>query len=108
SRLETFEARHKEELRPLQEAKTKLEGMMADALDEIGVENVKTSHGTVYFTRPENMKVVDKEVFFEWVVAEGAFDVLTSAVSKDAIKERGVIPPGVESVKIRQLRVRKT
>lgn len=108
ARIETDEARHKEELRRFVEAKMKLEGMLADALDEIGVENVKTKHGTVYFTRPESMKVVDKEAFYEWVFAENAFDVLTAAVSKDAVRERGVIPPGVESVKIRKLCVRKT
>lgn len=105
--LEKAEAAFKASIVTAAERLVKIDGMLMAALDEIGVENVKTAHGTVYFTHPESMRVIDKEAFFEWVAAENAFDVLTSAVSKDAIRERGEMPPGVEVTRIRKLCVRK-
>jgi hypothetical protein len=105
--LEVEETAYENRIIPLKVAMQKLEGAIVDKMDAEQLDNVKTPYGTAYFTNPESMRVVDREVFFAWVVDNNATDVITSAVSKDAIRARGVCPPGVEITKIRKLCIRK-
>lgn len=106
--LELEEIEYDKKIAPLKAAMLKLEGTIVDKMDAERLDNVKTPSGTAYFTNPESMKVIDREVFFAWVIKEEAFDVLTSAVSKDAVRARGVYPPGMEITKIRKLCIRKS
>lgn len=108
SQLEVEEAEYEKRIAPMKTAMQKVEGAIVDKLDAEKLDNVKTPYGTAYFTNPESMKVVDRSAFFKYVVDNEAYDVLTSAVSKDAIRARGEIPPGVEVKTIRVLRIRKT
>lgn len=114
SQLASEEEAYEKKIAPLKEAMLKIEGMIVDKMDAEQLDNVKTSYGTAYFTHPETMRVMDRENFFCWVlknVDNGSFDVLTSAVSKDAVRARinnGLSAPyGVEITKIRKLCIRK-
>lgn len=93
---------------PLKANLIKLDGMIGVKMDDEELQNVKTPYGTAYFSTLDSMKVMDREVFFAWVLDNRAVDVLTTAVSKDAIRERGELPPGVELSQIRKLNVRKS
>lgn len=107
AQLELEEAAYEKKIAPLKDAVQKLEGTITTKMDTEGLDNVKTVYGTPYFTHPEQMRVVDRQSFFDWVLDNRAVDVLTSAVSKDAIRTRGEVPPGVEVTKIRKLCIRK-
>ncbi|MCI0562697.1 MAG: hypothetical protein MN733_29810 [Nitrososphaera sp.] len=108
AKLEAMDAEHEQRCAKFKAGLMQIEGQITEAMDAHGLQNVKTEHGTAYFTHPESMRVVDKEVFFEWVVANNGFDVLTSHVSKDAIRSRGEIPPGIEVHRVRKLAIRKS
>lgn len=107
AQLEREEADYGNKIAPLKEAMQKLEGAIVDKMDAERLDNVKTPYGTAYFTNPESMRVTNRDAFMDWVIDNNAYDVLTSAVSRDAIRARGVIPPGVETSTIRKLCIRK-
>lgn len=102
------ETAYEKKIAPLLAAVQKLEGAIVDKMDANGDTQVKNQYGTAYFTNPESMKVIDRDIFFAWVVDNGAYDVLTSAISKDAVRERGVYPPGISVSRIRKLCIRKS
>jgi hypothetical protein len=106
-RLEKKEAEFVEDCKPLKEALTRLEGQIVLQMDANNLVNVKTEYGTAFFQFPVSMKVADRDVFFRWVVDNNAWDVLTTNVSKEAIREREITPPGVEVTEIRKLYIRK-
>lgn len=108
AKLEAMDAEHEQRCAKYKAGLMQIEGQIVDVMDANGLQNVKTEHGTAYFTHPESMRVVDKTAFFEWVVANNGFDVLTSHVSKDAIRSRGEIPPGIEVHRARKLAIRKS
>lgn len=87
---------------------TQIEEKIVTAMDREGLKSVRTPDGTAYFSHLEKYKVVDRENFFSWVLDNKAVDVLTTHLAADAIRERGIIPAGVEVDYIRQLRIRKS
>lgn len=110
AKIDAMEALHKTELAPLKMTLQSLNGAIAIKMDANGLENVRTEFGTAYFAITEQMRVTNREDFFNWVIANAAKDVLTSAVSKDAVRERqarGEDVPGLEIVPTRKLHVRK-
>ena len=110
AKIDEVEARYKEAVAPLKEKLQQLSGAIAIKMDENKLENVRTSFGTAYFAVIESIKVTDKDVFFGWVIANEAADVLTSAVSREAIRDRrdrGEEVPGLEITPIRKLHIRK-
>lgn len=100
-----------EELKPFVEKLKKIDGMIMTAMDEMGVVNVKTEHGTPYFTHPETFKIVDKPSFVEWVINNEAYGVLPDTLSrKEAVRDfidEG-LPDCLEATIIRKLQVKKT
>jgi len=99
-----------EELKPLEEKLKQVDGMIMTAMDEMGVVNVKTEHGTPYFTHPETFKVVDKPSFVEWVINNEAYGVVPDTLSrKEAVRDfiDGGLPDCIEAATIRKLVVKK-
>ncbi len=76
-------------------ALAELEMAMGAELDRLDTDRERTPLGVVYFSYPESVRVIDRFEFFAWVVEYNAFDCLTSHVSKKALRERGVAPPGI-------------
>ncbi len=95
----------------LEEKAQEVKGKLMETLDELGVENIKTEAGTVYFTHPENYSVSDPESFVAWVVDRGAYEILPKTLArKEAVRAacgEGEVPEGVEVTRIRNLNVRK-
>jgi hypothetical protein len=108
--LELEAANYEKKIMGMTAAMLKIEGAVTNKMNADALDNVKTPYGTAYFSNVESMRVTNRENFFGWVLSNvdnGSFDVLTSAVSKDAIRARGVIPAGVEVTKFRKLCIRK-
>lgn len=110
ARMDEAELRHKEELAPMKAALAQLSGAITILMDKNALENVRTEYGTAYFSVTESIKVVDREIYANWVIDNRATDVLTTAVSKDAVRDRrdrGEEVPGLEIIPVRKLHVRK-
>ena len=84
---------------------------LLELLDASGQEGAKTKHGSVYKTKKTSAKVVDWNFVLEYIRKHEAWDLLTHAVSKDAVKARvdetGEIVPGVDLVTFIDVGVRR-
>jgi hypothetical protein len=98
------------ELKDLQDRREKY---ILGSLDKLGVESFKTAHGTAFIDWKDSATVKDRESFFAWVEAdfENHKHYLESRVSKTAVKqglEDGAPPPpGVDYVRVKDLKVRR-
>lgn len=107
-----IEARHKEELRPINEAMEGLKELMAAGLDAQNVASAKTACGTVSFTSKASASIADKAAFWTYVVTTGQFDLLDYKANVTAVKDhieknQGVAPPGVNYSVFRDVGVRR-
>lgn len=98
-KLKEADDAHKERTKVARDYKERLENALLAKLNDIGGESVKTAHGTVYRTTRRSATIADGGVFREYVITEGAFDLVdwkanASAVD-DFIKNEGTPPPGV-------------
>lgn len=91
--------RHKEELKPINEAMTKLELSMQAYMLKTGQQNAKTSEGTAYLSTTVRAKVEDWGAFKEFALAHDLIDMVEHRVSSDSVKEyieaTGSTPPGI-------------
>ena len=97
-------AEFEEYLAPYQGSMATMEAWMAEQLNALGVEGekcaIRTEKGTAFRQTNTNVKVEDRELFMDFVFDGRREGFLTSAVSKDAVKEylemhNHVPPPGV-------------
>ena len=86
----------------VEEIKQELEMLTAGMhklLDETGLQNAATPHGTCYKQKWTAAKVVDWEETLGFIVQENAWDLLPRSVNKKPLMERaerGEIVPGVD------------
>ena len=88
-----------------------LETWLTLKADEAGLENIKTAHGTAYWSNIASAKVASREAFLDFVRKEEAYDMLENRVSKEAVKSYmeahdGLVPPGVDFTQIRKFNMR--
>lgn len=107
-----IEEKHKEELKPINEALEMLKGELARGLDAQNVESAKTACGTASFTTKASAALADKSAFWTYVVATGNFDLLDYKANVTAVKDHiekngGVSPPGVNYTTFRDVNVRR-
>jgi len=99
------------EIQTLQELQDRREAFLKGELDRMGVESFKTAHGTCFVDWKDSATVKDREAFMTWVKENDAFEYLESRVSKTAVKaaldEGQPPPPGVDYVKIKDVKVRR-
>jgi hypothetical protein len=80
----------------------KIAGALAIKLNAEGLQNIRTEHGTAYFSTLKRVKVVNRDDWFRRVWGDGAWDCLTAAVSKEAFLEK--YPNGTDGVEIEETR----
>lgn len=90
----------KEKLKPYRDAMKVLEAAMNKNLSDANAESLRTEAGTAYFSELMSVSTVDRSALFEYVKTHGAYDLLTSAVAKDQVRDfmsshDGSQPPGV-------------
>lgn len=105
--------RHKAEMAPLTDRLKKMEGWFLAKLNEAGLKNARTAHGTVLTVERCTIKVIDRDALAEFA-ANHHLSFFVREVDTKAIKEyldegaaRGV-PPGVEPVYMISAQVRRT
>jgi hypothetical protein len=100
-RKKELEARHTEELQPINTMLERLEAHMLEALNEAGLQSAKSPHGTAYKSTRTYAKVIDFAQVLAFIREHDAWDLLEHRVSKKAaetiIEETQEPIPGVET-----------
>lgn len=106
--------RHKEELKPINEAMEALKEVFAKGMDQLNVDSVKTACGTVSFTSKSSAALADKDAFWTYVVTTGKFELLDYKANVTAVKDhiedpqnQGNPPPGVNYSVFRDVNIRR-
>lgn len=106
-----LKAKHDEELRPINEAMEMIKDEFKQALVQANVTSMKNNMGTISASLKASASAADMNVFWTWVVTQGAFDMLDKKPNVTAIteyvKQHGVAPPGVNYNEFYDISVRR-
>lgn len=105
-RKKELQAKHKEELEPIDAGLMKLEARMQEQMGELGVEKVGGDAGTVYTKVNTNVMVEDWQSVVDYVKDNDAFDLLEKRVAKSAAIERADVP-GLRFSNVKTIQVRR-
>jgi len=96
----------------LKQAQEKIEGFLLQKLNADKVESFKTAAGTAYISNETRVSCADWPSFYQWVIANQRPDVfekrLTNKVIIEYEEETGALPPYVNKMVERVVRVRRT
>lgn len=110
-RVAEIEAAAKAETAPLKETMGKIESYFKALAEAEGVESWKTAHGTVYLSRQDSVRLADPGVFFDFVVANEAWDLIEKRASKTGVRSfvesSGSLPPGADLTTRIEVNVRR-
>lgn len=103
---------HEAAMKPYQDAMQTLEGLMAQHMQETGVDSVKADGiGTAFHKTSTRVRVADRGAFNEFVKAHGDLSWFTNAVSKELVvdysKEHNARPPGVDLTRFVEVQFRR-
>lgn len=94
-----LEEKHKGELKPITDTMEMIKDELKTAMLAVNVDNMKTSNGTASLKQKVSASASDINMFWTWIVTQGAFDMLDKKPNVTAITEyvkvNGVAPPGV-------------
>lgn len=94
-----IKAQQAADLKPYQEALSKLEFATLKLLDEAGVDSAKTKAGTAYLLVRTSVVVADKSSFMDYVTNNERFDLLDVRANKTAVEgmlsDDEDLPPGL-------------
>jgi hypothetical protein len=103
-------ARYDDEMAPYKDGMALLEGMLAEEINRLEGQSIKTEFGTAYRSTVTSFRVADRETWLNWVFDHNQRDMLTTHVAKDAIKDyteaKGGTPPGLNVTTIYKINVR--
>lgn len=110
-----LEARNKkrdEADKPYRDAMQALEGFLAQQFNEMGTDSIACRGvGTAYRSKLMSTKVADRGTFLGFVFDNKAEQFLTSAVSKEAVKDyieqHQTPPPGIDVTFIHKINFRR-
>jgi hypothetical protein len=90
-----------------------LDSFLLGKLQELGVESVRTAHGTVYQSLAVKPSCEDWTAFYAWIAENEAFDALERRVKKsfivDYMKDNAdELPPGVIVLKEYTVTIRRS
>lgn len=100
----------KKETERMNAALAKLEGILQDKLDELGLESFNSAAGTAYTKMRNSCTVNDRETFYEWCVDNdelGAMDIKANAKAVRELLNEGVEVPGVKFTSMKTIGVRR-
>jgi hypothetical protein len=91
--------RHKEEMRPYNEAMTKIETAVQKILIQQGATNMKCPGGTAYLSTTTRPQIQDWKIVREFLLDNDLIDMMVQKLSPTAVEEfvdsQGDLPPGV-------------
>ena len=95
------EDRHKMELAPFKSTMDQLENWLLDAMNQAGLDSMKSPHGTAFKSMRTSAVVRDFEALLNYIRANNAWDLLEHRVAKitamNIMKETNQAIPGVET-----------
>lgn len=90
---------HKVSMKPLNETLEQLNACLLAHLMDIGANSAATDSGTVYRTEKKSASLADGKLFMDFVIANGAWDLLDRKANVTAVEEfikgNAAPPPGV-------------
>ena len=99
AKKKAIEDKTKEELKEVNEAIEMVKLSLLDNLNKLGLENVKTAHGTIHKVRRRSVPIEDAAAFLEFVRKSEAWEFLdlkcNLTAASDYVDEHGDAPPGV-------------
>jgi hypothetical protein len=103
--------RQKDELGVVSEKMRKVEGFLQASLQAHGLQSFKAEAGTAFLKMGLSTSVEDWDSLLAYVLENSAWDLLTHAVSKEAVKEfmekHQANPPGVKVTTAQICQVRR-
>ncbi len=101
-KISEIKEKHKEELKPYNEALEQLNSMLLDHLQKQGAQNMKTAGGvTIYVSEKKHASIADATAFWTYVVTQGDFDLVDKRANVPAvfehIEKHKVPPPGINT-----------
>lgn len=102
---------HEASIQPLVDLQNKLTGWLQQFLQEAGADSIKSKMGTCYTSTKYSASLADPDAFMTYVITNKNFDLLDRKANvtavKDHVKEKGVLPPGVNLSAIETIGVRR-
>jgi hypothetical protein len=93
------EAAHKKAMKPAKDTLEQLNSVLLAHLSSLAVNSASTDNGTVYRTEKKSASLADGQAFMDFVIANGAFDLLDRKANvtavEDFINTNAAPPPGV-------------
>ena len=110
--IERVAERHAAELKPFSDQKTLIENWLMGKMNEAGCDQFKSEAGTAFRSTTTRAKVADWQPLLDFIINGGEWDMLTHAVSGDAVKQYaaehgGALPPGVKLNSVMSVKVRR-
>lgn len=102
-----------ESLVPYRQGMDAITGALTQEMDRLGTDSIKVNDvGTAYRSTVMGCKVADRDTFFKFVLDNEAVGFLTSAVTKESVKEyideHKCPPPGIDVTFIKKLNIRRS
>lgn len=95
-----IEAEASAKIAPIKAIMEKIDTYFKGCAQAEGVDSWRTSHGTVYLSRTDSVRLADPDTYFSYVVEHDAWDLIEKRASKTAVRgfldAHGVLPPGAE------------
>lgn len=110
-RKSKLSAKHKDEMKAVDDVMDELEGKLLAHLNDLGVDSLKAGGGVVYTQQEMQASIADKGALSDYIRTSGEVELLQSRVSSTVLKEwmnahPGELPPGVAVRVERVIRVR--
>ena len=110
--IKALKDKHADELKAPEETLEKLNGVMLAHLNNINADSVVVKGvGTVSKTTKKSASVADMAAFWNYVVAQGDFDMLDKKANKTRVEEylleNKTLPPGVNFSSVELVGVRR-
>lgn len=103
-------ARYDEEMLPYKDGMALIENLLAEEINRLEGQSIKTEFGTAYRSTVTSFKVADRQTWLDWVFENNQRDMLTTHVAKDAVKDyseaKGGTPPGLNVTTIYKINIR--
>jgi hypothetical protein len=90
---------HKLAMKTHNETLEQLNSVLLSHLNNVGANSASTDNGTVYRTEKKSASLADGKLFMDYVIAQGAWDLLDRKANVTAVEEfikgNNAPPPGV-------------
>ena len=107
-----MERAHEEAMRPIKEAMEGAEQVMLGHLNEMGVNSMRTSNGTITKVKKTSVTVGDWDTSWKFIQAKEMWHFLEHRLNKTAVEgyinEHGEPPPGANVVSFYTVQFRRS